>query len=126
MATALRTSADTFEIISSSHEGKKPVLFLNRKIADEIETSVVDNVATPILGDISQFNKDNGWGKLKIEEGTKTLSFSIPYDVLPSVRQILIDNMKKDLVYLNSYFVRDRSGEVTRLIVTGVLETPSK
>ena len=94
-------------------------------MAQEIETAIVDKEITPILGDIIQFNKNNGWGKVKIENGAKILSFSIPYDILPSVKQRLIDNMKKDLVYLQTYFVRDRSGDVVRLIAVGILATPT-
>ncbi len=126
MATALRKSADTLEIRSSVHGTTRPVLFLDRKMAQDIETAIVDKEITPILGDITQFNKDNGWGKLKIENGTKTVSFSIPYDILPTMKQKLIDNMKKDLVYLQTYFVRDQAGEVTRLIAVGILPTPDK
>ncbi|WP_296436803.1 MULTISPECIES: hypothetical protein [unclassified Rhizobium] len=124
MATALRQSADTLEVRSSSHGVTRPVLFLDRKMAADIETAIVDEAITPILGDITQFNKDNGWGKLKIENGSKTVSFSIPYDILPTMRQKLIDNMKKDLVYLQTYFVRDRTGDVVRLIAVGILPTP--
>lgn len=124
MATALRRSANTLEITSSADGKTRPVLFLDRKMAQEIETAIVDQEITPILGDITQFNKDNGWGKLKIENGAKTISFSIPSDVLPTMKQKLIDNMKKDLVYLQTYFVRDRSGEVIRLIAVGILPTP--
>ncbi len=125
MATALRTSAATLEVRSSVHEHGRSVLFLDRDMAQEIETAIVDPEITPILGDITQFNKDNGWGKLKIDQGVKTISFSIPYDILPSIRQKLIDNMKVDQVYLQTYFVRDRSGEVVRLIAVGILPTPT-
>jgi hypothetical protein len=124
MATAFRKSANTLEIESSSQGVTRPVLFLDRQMAQEIETAVVDQEITPILGDITQFNKDNGWGKLKIEEGTKTVSFSIPYDILPSMKQTLIDSMKRDSVYLQTYFVRDRSGEVVRIVAVGILPTP--
>lgn len=124
MATALRRSANTLEVTSSVHGQTRSVLFLDRKMAQEIETAIVDQEITPILGDITQFNKDNGWGKLKIENGAKTISFSIPSDVLPTMKQKLIDNMKKDLVYLQTYFVRDRSGEAVRLIAVGILPTP--
>ena len=123
--TALRRSAETFEISSSSAEGSRAVLFLDRNMAQDIETAVVDERITPILGDVIQFNKDNGWGKVKIEEGAKTLSFSIPYDKLASMKQNLIDQMKKDLVYLQTYFVRDQANEVKRLIVVGILPTPT-
>jgi hypothetical protein len=125
MATALRRSADTLEVTSSTPGETRPFLFLDRRMAQEIETAIVDQDITPILGDITQFNKDNGWGKLKIEDGAKTVSFNIPYDILPTIRQNLIDNMKRDLVYLQTYFVRDRSGEVIRLIAVGILPTPS-
>lgn len=123
--TALRRSADTFEITSSSDGATKSILFLDRKMAHEIETAVVDKEITPLLGDVIQFNKDNGWGKVKIEEGTKILSFSIPYDKLASMKQSLIDQMKKDLVYLQTYYVRDQAREVKRLIVVGILPTPT-
>ena len=125
MATALRNSADTLDVISSMHGKSSSVLFLDQKMAQEIETSSVDDEITPILCDVVQFNKDNGWGKVKIENGTVTIPFTIPYDTLPKIRQVLIDNMKKDLVYLQTYFVRDRAETVTRLIVVGILETPT-
>lgn len=122
--TALRRSADSFEITSSVDGQTKSVLFLDQKMAKDIETAIVDQEITPLLGDVIQFNKDNGWGKVKIEEGLKTLNFSIPYDKLYELKQTLIDNMKKDLVYLQKYQVRDRSLDVTRLIVVGILPTP--
>lgn len=126
MATALRTSADTLEVRSSNAGQTRSVLFLDRKMAEDIETAVVDKNPIAILGDITQFNKDNGWGKLKIEGGAKIVGFNIPYDVLPSIKQTLIDNMKRDMVYLKAYFVRDRAGEVVRLIVDGILPTPTR
>ncbi|MCF1494090.1 hypothetical protein GOZ83_16940 [Agrobacterium vitis] len=125
MATAFRTSADTLEVRSSAHEDARPVLFLNRKMAAEIETAIVDKTPTLILGDIVQFNKDNGWGKIRIENGTKTLSFSIPYDILPIVKKTLIDNMNRDQVYVQVYFVRDKAGDIGRMIVVGISETPT-
>ncbi len=122
--TALRRSADSFEITSSIDGQTKTILFLDQNMAKDIETATVDEAITPLLGDVIQFNKDNGWGKVKIEEGLKTLNFSIPYDKLSELKQTLIDNMKKDLVYLQTYQVRDRSLDVTRLIVVGILPTP--
>lgn len=124
MATALRTSADTLEISSTRGGAKRSVLFLDQKMAQEIETAIVDKEITPILGDITQFNKDNGWGKIKIDDGSKVVSFSIPYDLLGTMKQKLIDGMKIDQVYLQTYFVRDRSDEVIRLIAVGILPTP--
>ncbi|MFA8443451.1 hypothetical protein [Yoonia sp.] len=125
MATALRRSADSLEVSSSVSGGSKPVLFLDQNMAAEIETSIVDKEITALLCDVIQFNKDNGWGKVRIENGTVTVSFSIPYDILPRIKQTLIDTMKEDQVYLQTYFVRDRAGDVIRLIVAGILPTPT-
>lgn len=124
MATALRRSAKSLQIKSEFGGTTQTVLFLDQEMAEEIETAIVDDEITPILGDITQFNKDNGSGKLKIENGAKTVSFSIPSDLLPTMRQRLIDSMKTDLVYLQTYFVRDRSKAVIRLIAVGLLPTP--
>ena len=121
MATALRESAETLEVRSSSHSGERSVLFLDRRMAAAIETAVVDEEITPIIGDVTQFNKDNGWGKLKIDGGLKTINFSIPFDLLPNMRQVIIESMKKDQVFLQTYFVRDRGNQVIRLIAVGIL-----
>lgn len=124
MATALRTSADTLEVSSLKDGRIRSIMFLDQKMAQEIETSVVDDDITAILGDITQFNKDNGWGKVRIENEAKLVSFTIPYDLLPDLRQRLISSMSVDSVYLQSYFVRDKAKEVIRLIVVGILPTP--
>lgn len=125
MATALRRSADTLEVSSPVSGKSKEILFLDQSMASEIETSVVDDEITTLLCDVIQFNKDNGWGKVKFENGSVVASFNIPYDILPRIKQRLIDTMKKDQVNLQTYFVRDMAGEVIRLIVVGILATPT-
>jgi len=124
MATALRTSADTLEVSSTRMGKTRKILYLDQKMAEEIETAVVDSEVTPVLGDITQFNKDNGWGKIRLENSLKILSFSIPYDLLGWMKERLIESMKKDIVHLQTYFIRDKSGEVIRLIAVGILPTP--
>ena len=124
MATALRKSANTLEVRSSARDDISSVLFLDQKMAQEIETAIVDEEISPVLGDVIQFNKDNGWGKLKAENGLGIISFSIPYDILPKMRKSLIDSMNKDMIFLQTYFVRNRGGDVVRLIAVGVLPAP--
>lgn len=126
MATALRRSANTLQITSPIEGRSSSVLFLDRKMAQEIETASVDDEITPILADITQFNKDNGWGKFKIENGLKVITFSIPSDILPSIKRKLIDSMNVDMVYLQVYYVRDRSETIVRAIIVGILPTPEK
>lgn len=124
MGTALRKSADTVEVFSSNRGKAESILYLDQSITSQIETSVVDDTITAILCDIVQFNKDNGWGKMRIEDGALLVSFNIPFDLLPQIKQKFIDTMKDDQVYLQVYFVRDRAEEVKRLIVVGILPTP--
>lgn len=126
MATGLRRSADTLEVTSTTHARSRSVLFLDQKMAKDIETARVDKEITPILGDVTQFNKDNGWVKFKTVNETRVISFSVPSDILPMIRRRLIDSMQKDMVHLQTYCVRDRSSEIVRLIVVGILPTPEQ
>lgn len=66
MATALRTSADTLQVISEDNftGSKSNILFLNRKMASDIENDVVDKDLTAILGNIIQYNKELGGERL--------------------------------------------------------------
>jgi hypothetical protein len=124
MATALRKSATSLEVKTSVGGKEHSVLFLDRQMAQEIETALVDQEITVILGNVIQFNKDNGWGKIKIENGSKTIGFSVPSDILPSIRQGIIESMQTEQVFLQTNFVRDRSDEVVRLIVIDLLPLP--
>lgn len=124
MATALRRSANSLEVRVGSGEKTSTILYLNKAIASEIETAKVDSDITPILCDITQYNKETGWGKVKFANTLTAISFSIPSDINKRIQSMLIDQMKKDKVYLQSYFVRDRGGEPIRLIVVGILPTP--
>lgn len=125
MATALRRSANNLEVIT--HRDSKPstILYMNKKMAEEIETAKIDREITPILCDITQYNKETGWGKVKLTNTLTSISFSIPSDIKTVMQQNLIDQMKQDKVYLQAYFVRDRGNEPIRLIVVGILPTPS-
>ncbi|HEV2595764.1 MAG TPA: hypothetical protein VGU01_11235 [Sphingomicrobium sp.] len=121
MATALRKSATSLEIVGTNAKGPSTIVYLNRRMASEIETSKVDREITPIYGNIIQYNKENGWGKLRIQGETGVYSFSIPSDLKVGLQPTLISQMRKDLVYLQAYFVRDKAEQVTRLIIVGVL-----
>ncbi|WP_219760932.1 hypothetical protein [Roseomonas alba] len=124
MSVPLRRSATSLQVLPNETAQTQPILFLDQKLAQSIETAIVDDYTDIILGNITQFNKDNGWGKVKIENNTKILSFNIPSDILPVIKQKLIDKMKVDQVYLEGYFVRDRGGEAIRLMVIGIRHTP--
>lgn len=125
MATALRKSADTLEIISEvGTTPPKKILYLNQNMAREIETAVVDSEITPILGDIIQYNKETGWGKARLDISAELLSFNVPSDLKGRLQSRLLAAMGNDRVYLQTYVVRDRAKEPVRLIIVGILPPP--
>lgn len=124
MATALRKSADTLNIRSESRGVISNVFFLNQSMAFEIESTKVDQEITPILGNIIQYNKETGWGKVRLSIATQPLSFSVPSDQKSSLQEILLSQMGRDQVYLQIYIVRDRAREPVRVIIAGILPLP--
>lgn len=124
MATALRRSADTLKIIGTSDSTSSNVLFLNQSMAQDILSSKVDDQITPILGNIIQYNKETGWGKVRLSISTQPLSFSVPSDQKSTLQDTLLTQMGKDQVYLQVYVVRDRSREPIRVIIAGILPLP--
>jgi hypothetical protein len=127
MATALRRSANSLEVVARRRGVDSTVLYLNKRMAQEIENAKVDSEITPILGDIIQYNKENGWGKVRLGDvAPGPISFSIPSDLKYGLQSLLITQMRKDQVYLQAYFVRDRGDEVVRLIVVGILPVPER
>lgn len=125
MATALRRSANTLEIVSETGMTQpKRILFLNRRMAEEIEVAAVDKEITTILGDIIQYNKETGWGKARLSISEQPLSFNVPSDVKGRLQNQLLAAMGRDKVYLQTYVVRDKVDEPVRLIVVGIIPPP--
>lgn len=124
MATALRRSANTLRIQSVRRGEVTNVLYLNKRMAQEIESSDVDDEITPILGDIIQYNKETGWGKVRLQIAAHPLSFSVPSDMKAQLQETLLRQMGRDQVYLQVYIVRDRAREPLRLILAGILPLP--
>jgi hypothetical protein len=126
MATALRRSADTLEITGKTNDRAEiRILYLNNKMAAELELAVVDDQITPLLANIIQYNKETGWGKVRADAlQSKPIAFSIPSDMKSHLQNALLHGMNRDAVYLQVYVVRNRAKEPSRLIVVGLLENP--
>lgn len=122
MATALRRSADTLKIISNPDTAEKTnVLFLNQSMAQDIMSSKVDDQITPILGNIIQYNKETGWGKVRLNISSQPLSFTVPSDQKAMLQDTLLTQMGKEQVFLQTYIVRDRAKVPIRVIIAGIL-----
>ncbi len=123
MATALRKSADTLEIkYSKNGEDKRRILYMNQEMAHEIELATVDKDISLLLVNIVQYNKESGWGKLRAKIGSGIISFNVPSDIKDRMQQVILSAMDEDEIYIQAYFVRDRSGEPIRLIITGLID----
>lgn len=124
MGVTLRNSAQTLTVYSNDNEERRPIIFLNKKMADEIDTSRVDDQSTLILVRIIQYNIETGWGKLRTVEAEGLLSFNVPSDKKAAVQSELIDAMNRagnDLdTYVEALFVRTNSGLLKRMIVVAI------
>ncbi len=126
MATALRRSADVLKIQSSRADTSGNVLYLNQSMARQIESTKVDEEITPIIGNIIQYNKETGWGKLRLRIASHPISFTVPSDSKVELQDELINEMGSEETYLQLYLVRDRARDPVRAILVGILEMPDE
>lgn len=125
MATALRRSADTLEIVASDGtRGPRRIVYLNKKMASEIELATVDREITAATGNIIQYNKETGWGKVRLKISEMPLSFNVPSDVKGILQSQLVQAMGRNEVYLQMYVVRDKAKKPIRVVVVGILPLP--
>lgn len=124
MANPLRRSAGTMDIFSEKDKTKGNIVFIDRNMAENMEISKVDDNITPIMIDIIQYNKETGWGKLRMEEFSDLISFNVPSDLNGRLKQQLINAMGREKVYLQVYIVRDKAKLPMRCIVVGILPNP--
>ncbi|MBO1024100.1 hypothetical protein IPU75_05185 [Ochrobactrum sp. SD129] len=125
MATVLRTSADSLQVISEDKSGEeRNILYLNKRMAKQIENDTVDTQMTAILGNIIQYNKENGWGKIRADFPNSPISFNIPSDVKSSLQSKILAAMGKEKIYMRTYIVRNKAKEAIRLVVVGIMDAP--
>ena len=124
MGRTLRNSASSLTIYANDNEVRRPIVFLDKKMAAEINTSRVDDHTTLILVRIIQYNIESGWGKLRTDEAEGLLSFNVPTDRRTDVQAELLEAMDRagnDLdTYIEALFVRTNSGDLKRLIIIDV------
>lgn len=124
MGVALRNSATTLQVASNDNERSRPLLFLDKRMAREIDTSVTDDQTTLILVRIIQYNIETGWGKLRTEEYQGLLSFNVPSDRKEDVQAELLEAMDRagnDLdTYIECLFVRSPSGILKQAIIIAI------
>lgn len=125
IAVPLRSSAENFQIISGTGKSQRSLLYLNRKMASKIENETTDENISLLLCDIVQYNKESGWGKVRALNRDELISFSIPRDIKERIQGNIIRDMRKDKVYAQAYIVRDKAKQPYRLIIVGILETPT-
>jgi anion-transporting ArsA/GET3 family ATPase len=117
MGVALRSSARTLSISADTDGNRRKLMFLNRLMASEIETALVDQESTLILVKIVQYNTETGWGKLRIENDVGLLSFNVPSDLKGELQRPLTRAMNEDQVYIECVFVRSARGIRQRAIL---------
>jgi len=120
MGVALRSSARTLNVASAEAADRRRIMFLNRRMASEVETSVVDDEPTLILVRIVQYNRETGWGRLRIANERGLLSFNVPSDIKEELQLPLTMAMNENETYIECVFVRSTRGIKTRAIVFSI------
>ncbi len=121
MATPLRKSSSRLEIFAGQRS-KKRIFYLNKEMADDVELAIVDKEITSLLVNIVQYNKETGWGKLRSQLSSTTLSFNVPSDRKDQLQRVLLNAMGSEETYVQTYIVRDKSKAPLRLIVVGLID----
>lgn len=122
LAVPLRRSAKSVMIASIDEQGKRPVLWADSDIANSIDLIDIDRTVTSIDLNIVQYNKESGWGKFRNPEWQGIPSFSVPADRKVNLKHDLLSAMRAELVNVDAYFVRSKSGEPVRLVIVDINE----
>ena len=124
MGVTMRNSASSMTIATNDDDVRIPLVFMDRKMAADVDTSRIDDEATLILVRIVQYNIETGWGKLRTDQHEGLLSFNVPSDRKPDVQGELIAALERagnDLdTYVEALFVRSTMGLLKRMIILAV------
>lgn len=122
MGVALRNSSTTVEVTAENAGARQRLMFLNRQMASEIETTIVDDETTVILVKMVQYNTETGWGKLRMQGEVNLLSFNVPSDLKARLRRQLLVAMDEQETYIECIFVRSSRGIRQRAIILSIID----
>lgn len=124
MGVALRNSASFLRVSANDNQQTREIIFLNRRMASEVDTSIIDDNPTLILVRIVQYNVETGWGRLRTNEFQGLLGFNVPADRKNNVQADLLDAMDRAGNRLDTYieclFVRTPAGILQRAIILSI------
>lgn len=100
----------------------EPFAFLNRRSVEALSGNVEDPIPTLLVGSITRYDKETGWGKLRNKEFSKPISFVVPSVKKNQINLEVIEAMKEKQVEVSAYRVRDRRGVVRYLVLDKIIE----
>lgn len=122
IAVPLRRSAKLITISAIDRFGEHRVLSADSHMANSIDLIEIDKNVTSLDLNIVQYNKESGWGKFRNDYWDGIPSFSVPADRKDDLKFDLVSAMRQDLVNVDAYIVRSKSGEPMRLIIVRLNE----
>ena len=122
LAVPLRRSAKIVTISSIDRFGEHKVLSADKEMANSIDLIDIDKSVTTLDLNIVQYNKESGWGKFRNDFWDGIPSFSVPADRKDDLKFDLLTAMRREMVSVDAYVVRSKSGEPMRLIIVGIEE----
>jgi hypothetical protein len=115
----LRSSASNLNV-SAPSVGK--VANLDRETARRITEVEEDILPDVIRGNIKSYDVESGVGKFRYDELQNPLPFRVPSAMKDSLKDRILDSMKKEDVLIRAYFVRDTYNNPTALVLDEILE----
>lgn len=124
MGVTLRSSATSLTISANDNENRTPIVYINKQMADAVDTTKIDDRSTLILVRIVQYNVETGWGKLRTDEADGLLSFNVPSDRKADVQAELLEALDRGGNRLDTYveclLVKSTAGLLQRMIILSV------
>lgn len=120
MTLPLRSSAEILSVGTPVTAGRyariDPVSA--RFITDQVE----DAVPTPLRGSVKMYDVETGFGKFRWQEYDKPVTFRVPTGMRIDIRDVILEAMKKEDVFMAFYIVRDSYGAPVYLVLDKIIE----
>ncbi|WP_291725258.1 hypothetical protein [Magnetospirillum sp. 64-120] len=120
MGKPLIRSAGRLEIAVG--DGRIPMSSMTRRSVESLTGHEEDPLPTQLAGDITRFDKGNGWGKFRSPIFKRDISFVVPAARKNRLRGTVLDAMKMDNVIVSFYMVRDKRKVVKYLVFEDIIE----
>jgi hypothetical protein len=118
MALPLNKSAST--LVIEGGQKSKPLILLNPENVRELVEKQLDEETTDFVVHVKSYDRDRGVGKVSSHDLPRQLNFSVSPVLQLELLHKILEAMAKEQVVFTCRVFRDRSGEITSLVLEDV------